>query len=168
MHRARETMHGKGGRSGRQRPQRRRRALILLPAVIALAGSLAGCSARSAPAPGQPATTVGIVLHDFKIVPGATRVAAGRVTFDVSNNGPATHEFNVDRTNLAADSLPIDSTGLQLDSASPQLQHQGSIESLGLGASRRLSLDLKPGHYVFYCNLPGHYLSGMRVSLDVY
>jgi uncharacterized cupredoxin-like copper-binding protein len=136
--------------------------------VIALAGSLAACGARSAPATSRPATTVGIVLQDFKIVPGATRVAAGQVTFDVSNHGPATHEFNVDRTNLAADSLPIDSTGLQLDSASSQLQHQGSIESLDLGASRRLSLDLKPGHYVFYCNLPGHYLSGMRVSLDVY
>jgi uncharacterized cupredoxin-like copper-binding protein len=161
-------MHGKGGRSGRQRSQRRGRALILVPAVIALAGSLAGCGTRSAPAAARPATSVGIVLQDFKIVPGATRVAAGRVTFDVSNNGPATHEFNVDRTNLAADSLPIDSTGLQLDSASSQLQHQGSIESLDLGASRRLSLDLKPGHYVFYCNLPGHYLSGMRVSLDVY
>jgi uncharacterized cupredoxin-like copper-binding protein len=161
-------MHGKGRRPGRQRCQRRGRALILVPAVIALAGSLAGCGARSTAATARPATTVGIVLQDFKIVPGATRVAAGRVTFDVSNNGPATHEFNVDRTNLAADSLPIDSTGLQLDSASSQLQHQGSIESLDLRASRRLSLDLKPGHYVFYCNLPGHYLSGMRVSLDVY
>jgi uncharacterized cupredoxin-like copper-binding protein len=161
-------MHGKGRRPGQQRTQRRGRALILVPAVIALAGSLAGCSARSAPAAARPPTTVGIVLQDFKIVPGATRVAAGRVSFAVSNNGPATHELNVDRTNLAADSLPIDSTGLQLDSASPELQHQGSVESLDLGASRRLSLDLKPGHYVFYCNLPGHYLSGMRVSLDVY
>jgi uncharacterized cupredoxin-like copper-binding protein len=168
MHRARETMHGTGGRSGRQRPLRRGRALILVPAVIALAASLAGCSGGSTPTAGRPATSVGIVLQDFKIVPGATRVAAGPVTFDVSNHGPATHEFNVDRTDLAADSLPVDPTGLQLDSASPLLQHQGSVESLDLGASRRLTLDLKPGHYVFYCNLPGHYLSGMRVSLDVY
>jgi uncharacterized cupredoxin-like copper-binding protein len=111
---------------------------------------------------------VGVSIHDFQISAGATRVEAGRVTFVVANNGPSTHEFNVDRTPLAADALPLDSTGLQVDQSSPQLQRQGSVEALGLGATRRLTLTLRPGHYVFYCDLPGHYLSGMRVSLDVY
>jgi uncharacterized cupredoxin-like copper-binding protein len=157
-------MHGMRRRSGRHGAHRRGRAVVLVP--VALAAGLAGCGAGPSGA-ARPATTVGVVLQDFKISAGASRVAAGRVTFVVSNNGPATHELNVDRTILAADSLPIDASGLQLDGASSQLQHLGSVESLGLGASRRLSLDLTPGHYVFYCNLPGHYLTGMRVSLDV-
>jgi uncharacterized cupredoxin-like copper-binding protein len=146
-----------------RRHVRRRAALCALPAVLALAG----CGTAAIPA-AHPATTVGIVLQDFKISAGATRLAAGKVTFVVANNGPSTHEFNVDRTSLAGDALPIDSTGVSVDQSSPSLQRQGSVESAGLGTTRRLTLDLKAGHYVFYCDLPGHYMSGMRVSVDVY
>ncbi len=147
--------------------KRRVRFGLIVPASLVLAGGLAGC-ASSPPPPAHPATTVGVSIQDFKISAGATRLAAGRVTFVVANNGPSTHEFNVDRTDLPADALPLDSTGLQVDQGAPDLHRQGSVEALGLGTSRRLTLDLKPGHYVFYCDLPGHYLSGMRVSLDVY
>jgi uncharacterized cupredoxin-like copper-binding protein len=145
--------------------QPRPRAIVW--ALVALTAALCGCGA-SAPTPTQPPTVVGVSIHDFHISAGATRIAAGKVTFVVSNNGPSTHEFNVDRTDLPADQLPLDSTGLGVDQSSPSLQRQGSVEALGLGTSRRLTLDLKPGHYVFYCDIPGHYLSGMHVSVDVY
>lgn len=143
------------------------RRLSGVAATVALAVGLPACASMPPP-PAHPGTSVGVVLQDFKIVSGATRVAAGKVTFLVANNGPSTHEFNVDRTSLDADALPIDSTGLAVEESSSLLLRQGSVESAGLGTTRRLTLDLKPGHYVFYCDLPGHYLSGMRVSVDVY
>jgi len=139
----------------------------VLGAALVLGTGLSGCAAGSHAA-SHPATTVGVSIQDFQISAGATRIKAGRVTFVVANDGPSTHELNLDRTGLPADQLPLDPTGLQVDQASRSLDRQGSVEALGLGASRRLTLDLAPGHYVFYCDIPGHYLSGMHVSVDVY
>ncbi len=33
--------------------------------------------------------------------------------------------------------------------------------------TKKLTLDLKPGHYAIICNLPGHYLGGMYTDLTV-
>ena len=30
-----------------------------------------------------------------------------------------------------------------------------------------LTVDLEPGHYVLFCNLPGHYRLGMRSDFEV-
>ena len=30
------------------------------------------------------------------------------------------------------------------------------------GATKTITIDLKPGHYVLFCNLPGHYAAGMH------
>jgi len=30
-----------------------------------------------------------------------------------------------------------------------------------------IATDLKPGHYVFLCTLPGHYMQGMHVDVTV-
>jgi uncharacterized cupredoxin-like copper-binding protein len=30
-----------------------------------------------------------------------------------------------------------------------------------------VTLNLKPGHYSLVCNLPGHYMQGMRADLTV-
>jgi uncharacterized cupredoxin-like copper-binding protein len=35
------------------------------------------------------------------------------------------------------------------------------------GTTKTLTIDLAPGHYVFLCNLPGHYQSGMHVDVTV-
>ena len=106
-------------------------------------------------------------LRDFELNTSTVSVPAGLVTFDVTNDGPSTHEFNVDRTDLAAANLPIDSTGLEVDESSPQLNRQGSVESAGEATTHHLTLDLAPGTYVVYCNLEGHYLSGMHVQITV-
>jgi uncharacterized cupredoxin-like copper-binding protein len=36
-----------------------------------------------------------------------------------------------------------------------------------VGATKALSLTLKPGHYAIICNLPGHYAGGMYTDLTV-
>lgn len=110
---------------------------------------------------------VAVRLEDFKLTASTVTVPAGRVTFDVTNQGPSTHEFNVDQTVLPADKLPIDSTGLRVAEDSPQLARQGSVESAAEATIHHLTLDLAPGTYVVYCNLEGHYLSGIHAQIIV-
>ena len=140
-----------------------------LLALAVLATVLCGCSGAGNPSASSAskADQVGVTLQDFKLTTSTVHVPAGKVTFDVTNNGPSTHEFNVDRTNLAADKLPIDSTGLFVAEDSPLLNRQGSVESAALGTRHKLTLNLAPGTYVVYCDLEGHYLSGMHVTIDV-
>jgi uncharacterized cupredoxin-like copper-binding protein len=111
---------------------------------------------------------VRVTTTDFKLAVSTMDVAAGNVTFEVINDGPSTHEFNVDRTDQAVEALPIDSTGLFVAEDSPLLQRKGSIESQGLGTHHKLTLALAPGSYILYCNLEAHYQSGMRALINVH
>jgi uncharacterized cupredoxin-like copper-binding protein len=43
----------------------------------------------------------------------------------------------------------------------------GEVEDLAGGKTKRLSLNLKKGHYVLICNLPAHYTQGMRTDFTV-
>jgi uncharacterized cupredoxin-like copper-binding protein len=36
-----------------------------------------------------------------------------------------------------------------------------------LDHTQDLSVDLKPGHYVLFCNLRGHFMGGMFTDLEV-
>lgn len=96
-----------------------------------------------------------------------TELPAGQVAFNVSNRGPSTHEFLIVRTDLRADNLPIGSDGLTVNEDSAQLDLIEEDSELDIGVSRTLVVDLPAGHYVFYCNLEGHYLGGMHASLVV-
>lgn len=126
--------------------------------------------ALAACAPTSGAKVVGnlrVHLRDFAIDISHTELSAGRITIDVTNLGPTTHEFNLDRTDLDAASLPRKPDGLTVWENSPELQRVTSIEGVGLGVHRRISVVLPPGHYVLYCNLEGHYLGSMHTQIDV-
>ena len=56
---------------------------------------------------------------------------------------------------------------LSVDEDSPQIHVVTEDSELDIGESRVLVVSLPPGHYVFYCNLEGHYLGGMHASLVV-
>jgi uncharacterized cupredoxin-like copper-binding protein len=135
------------------------------PLLIALCALLVAPSAFAAAA-GGPAR-IDVTLRDFKIKLSRHSVPAGPVDIHVHNGGPSTHEINVDRTNLDGGSLPIKGDGLTVDEDSKSLLRIDSIEQLNLGESGDLHLNLRPGHYVLYCNLEGHYLGGMHASFDV-
>ena len=108
-----------------------------------------------------------VTLHDFGIKAKRTTVEAGQVVLHIHNAGPSTHEINVDRTSDAAPDLPLKADGLTVSEDDASLQRIDSIEELNLGATQDLTLHLKPGHYVLYCNLEGHYLGGMHMALNV-
>jgi len=45
--------------------------------------------------------------------------------------------------------------------------HLGEVSELDPGQSGALTLTLKPGSYILYCNIPGHYVMGMWTVLQV-
>jgi uncharacterized cupredoxin-like copper-binding protein len=110
------------------------------------------------------ATTAHVTLNEWKI-DAPTTLKAGDITFDVKNAGTTPHEFVViksgaDPTSFAmADGGKIDEEAVGVSPG-----ESGDIE---VGGEKTVTPHLDPGTYVFLCNLPGHYMSGMRGELIV-
>jgi|SRR5579872_6334772 len=69
---------------------------------------------------------------------------AGKVTITMANMAPLEHNFTL-------------ASGGKVLGATPTFK----------GGTRSLSLTLKPGHYTFYCTVPGHRQAGMEGTLTV-
>jgi uncharacterized cupredoxin-like copper-binding protein len=136
-------------------------ALFVVAAL--LTAGLSACSSGSA----AQGTRVTVVEHDFRLVASPVSVRAGLVTFVIENRGPSTHELNVDRTSLASGALPLRANTLQVNEDSAQLVNVDSLGDIPMRSTRRLTVTLKPGRYVLFCNLEGHYLGGMHTALEV-
>jgi uncharacterized cupredoxin-like copper-binding protein len=129
-----------------------------------MALALSACSSQASRPSGAP---VAVTIGDFHIRSSSATVGGGPVVFLVRDKGPSTHEFNVVRTDLPADQLPLRSDGLTVDEESPLMHFIGGIGELDVGDSEALALRLPPGRYVLFCNLEGHYLGGMHALLEV-
>jgi uncharacterized cupredoxin-like copper-binding protein len=105
-----------------------------------------------------------VTEHDFAIV--APKVAqAGTIDFHVENHGPDAHELLIARVTNGR--LPLRSDGLTVNEEGLQRQIVGSLEPGAPNAVRDLDVHLKPGHYVLFCNMSGHFMGGMHVNLTV-
>ena len=133
-------------------------------AVIPLAMACGGDDDDSGSTSGAK---VDATLKDYQISLSESSVASGDVTFKIKNNGPSQHEFLVDRTDLAADALPYDDAGAKVKEDSPDLTNVGSKKEIDKGDSTSLTVNLPPGHYVLFCNIPAHYKQGMHVDFTV-
>ncbi len=121
-----------------------------------------------APAAETPvaAGTVAVSLIDpvwaIEVTPAS---ATAPTTFTVINEGLLIHNLRVIRTDLAADSLPLDSSGFLVDEE--QVNVVASVAELTGGESAEIAVDLEAGSYVIICNIAGHYAAGMSVSFTV-
>ena len=130
--------------------------------MVAIASaSIAGCSAPK----DATAAPVNVRLTDFDIESSTPTVASPNVEFDVRNAAPATHEFVVVRSNLRPAALPLAADGLSVDEDA--LDVAGEISEVPARTTGTVELHLRPGRYVFFCNLDGHYLGGMYGSVRV-
>jgi uncharacterized cupredoxin-like copper-binding protein len=155
-------MHDVAYPRGRPRSRRSLSWGAVLSGAFLLLGLLGGCTGAEAPVSGA---VVNVTLHDFRI-DSATSVSSDQdVVFRIDNQAPATHEFVVVRSDLPPDQLAIGSDGLSVDE--DQLDPMGEIGEVENGTIQTLALHLSPGHYVFFCNLEGHYLGGMHGGLEV-
>jgi uncharacterized cupredoxin-like copper-binding protein len=148
----------------------KRYAVMPIAAVFALA--MAACSSSSSSSSSSSegsssdsstGASVGSVVKDFSITLDQSSVAAGEVTFNISNEGPSTHEFVVIQSDLAPDALPVSDDEVQED----QVDAIGEQEDIAANTTTDLSLDLAPGSYIVFCNITGHYSQGMYAGLTV-
>ena len=106
-----------------------------------------------------------VVEHDFALATNTSTVKAGSVAFNITNQGPSSHELLAFRTDLPADQLPLGPDGNINEDALPKVLDTDS--DLPAGTQRHLSESLAPGRYVLVCNLPGHYKLGMHTVITI-
>ena len=120
-------------------------------------------------------TEVGVILQEWAVIPETTTLAAGSITFNVENIGPADpHELVIVRTDIPGGELPTREDG-GFDEEGEGVEVIGEIEEFAPGTTQSATFDLAPGHYVFLCNLveeeegelEAHYRMGMWVDVEV-
>lgn len=102
---------------------------------------------------------VNVVLKEWKLVASTRTVRAGRVSFQVANMGTLKHELVVLRSDAHHHALPV------RGGVAVELGRRGETRPLAPGASRTLTVTLRPGRYVLLCNLLGHYKAGQFAAL---
>jgi len=137
-------------------------------ALIAVVSLLAACS--SGPSTGPVAATV----KEWQISLSSTELAAGAITFNISNAGDKEHEFVIRKTDLTSDKLPLNADG-EVSEDAPELTEVGDPSEVGEipsgSTDKTITVILQPGHYVIFCNLHVedllHYQKGMHVDFTV-
>jgi uncharacterized cupredoxin-like copper-binding protein len=128
------------------------------------AGAFSGCGVAGRAGAQPPAPTVNVTERDFHIK-APSELKAGEVRLSVYNDGPDTHELIVVREGTKP--LPFRRDGLTIDEDAVDDDTAGNLEPGAPGSRRTLDLQLKPGRYVLFCNMSGHYLGGMHTQLVV-
>jgi uncharacterized cupredoxin-like copper-binding protein len=133
---------------------------LLTPlALLAILVASCGGAPEAAPTDSQ----VVAEMTDYKITVNVPSAKAGKIKIGVRNLAAMEHSFEVIKTDLPQDKLPV-------DGASAKAKEDGKIgeiKSLPAGKSGAVTLDLQPGKYVFMCNIAGHYQLGMHTGFTV-
>lgn len=139
-----------------------------VPYLVVLGGLLAALVVAGGACGGSGhATAVATSEHDFAVSLGTTSAPAGKVRFEIANDGPSAHELVVFRTHLADDKMPTDPDGKIIED-DPQIKSVADTGGdVGRGQHKTLTAKLAAGHYVVVCNLPSHYKLGMHSTLTV-
>jgi uncharacterized cupredoxin-like copper-binding protein len=133
----------------------------VVPALMALALLVTACAGPAAEAPAG--SQVVAELADNKITVTVPSVKAGKIKIGVRNLGTMEHSFEVLKTDLPPDKLPVDGASAK----AKEDGKVGEIPSIPAGKSAAVTLDLTPGKYVFICNIAGHYGLGMHTGFTV-
>jgi uncharacterized cupredoxin-like copper-binding protein len=145
-------------------------AVVIPTAVLLIATACSGSSSSTSSSGSAPGSgDVAVTLQQWAVTPTATTIAGGSVTFAVKNEGTIPHEFVVLQTETPAGDFPIESfegeaDRIDEDTAGTNVGETGDLDA---GATKSVTIDLAPGHYVFLCNLPAHYGQGMHTDFTV-
>ena len=94
------------------------------------------------------------------------QVKAGTVTFDVANaSKDIVHEMVLSPVNADEMQLPYLAADYKVDEDASM--HLGEVSKLDPGKAGSVTVELSPGTYALYCNIPGHFQSGMWTKITV-
>ena len=113
---------------------------------------------------------MGMHANMMKSVMGITinnkSVLHGKVKFNVTNSSTSViHEMLVAGIVDESVVLPYNVSENRVDEVA--YKDLGEVAELDPGKSGSLTLDLKPGKYILFCNVPGHFMAGMWTMLEV-
>src|SRR5947207_278939 len=116
-------------------------------AAAKAAEAKAATGPQGAPAAaGGAAKTENVSEKEFSIaLAGGSNLKAGKYHFAVANTGKIQHDLAIEGNGIKETKTPL----------------------IDVGKSRSLAVDLKPGKYKFFCTVPGHEQSGMKVEVTV-
>ena len=106
-------------------------------------------------APGLAASRTGparmlVYAQEWSLWPSRSSVPAGRLVVQLWNRGQDAHDLRISR--------------LRHGHMSGRAQGVAVTQSGGLSQA---TWQLKPGRYVLYCSMPGHYRKGMHTTILV-
>ncbi len=94
-------------------------------------------------------------------------VPAGKVTFKGTNTSvdDTVHEMLVIKVESKLPKLPYDEDTLRVPEG--KIDSLGEIGEINAGDKGALTIDMKPGTYLLFCNQPGHYAANMKTIFYV-
>jgi hypothetical protein len=131
------------------------------PSAAPTGAPIASAAAVSAAPPGGQT----ISLYEWSVIVAST-IKSGKATYKISNFGTVPHELLVFKSHLDPSAYPIDAAGnIKEEGAGVTLVSDGA--NIDPAGSQVRTIDLKPGTYLFVCNIPGHFKQGMFVVVTV-
>lgn len=112
-------------------------------------------------------TAVDVRMNEWHFGLSKQTLKAGKIRITATDRGKVAHELIVIRTDLASNKLPFFKAKDRFNEAATSLAKIGEIENVKPGKVGTKTFDLKPGHYVFACNVAGHYRQGMHIDITV-
>ena len=143
----------------RQRPSGLYCATALVVVVLSF-GTLigTGCSKND-----KGASQVAVALADGAIKVDPATVQHGKADFNVNNASTKAHSLVVLKTDTPPEQLAVDNSGHVTNNGKV-----GKVDSFsGPNVTKKLTVDLKPGHYVLVSDVGGDYQQGMRAAFTV-
>jgi plastocyanin len=157
------------------------RAVTAITAVLVLAAvstavitsgspAKAGASTQPTPAPEQPAASTPTATTGSPAPPSSPAPSAATTSLKLAANPTGLLSYNTKQLSAKAGTVTITMANM-----SP-VEHNVTVAQgstvLGatptfVGATKTLTLKLKPGTYTFYCSVPGHRQAGMEGTLSV-
>jgi uncharacterized cupredoxin-like copper-binding protein len=93
-------------------------------------------------------------------------VLHGKVKFNVTNTSRTlVHEMLV--APIADENVVLSFKAAENRVDEEAAKDLGEVSELDPGKSGSLIVDMKPGKYILYCNIPGHFMAGMWTVLEV-
>ncbi len=93
-------------------------------------------------------------------------VHAGTVTFAVANSSKdIVHEMILSPVPADSTTMPYVTADYKVDE--DKAKHLGEVSELNPGKTGKLTVDLTPGKYILFCNIPAHYMNGMWTIITV-